>query len=121
MKYPTISSAIEFAQEDDILVADPATYNGLVRFNGKNLHLKSTNPDDAGVVGSTVINAGSSSVDVARFSLGEDSSSMLEGLLLPEAIMEFPSPGTVRRLSANVLSGAMRHMEFTAQTLHLLR
>ena len=82
MKYPTISSAIEFAYVGDTLIADPATYNESVRFNGKNLHLKSTNPDDAGVVGSTVINAGSSSVDVARFLLGEDSSSMLEGLTL---------------------------------------
>jgi hypothetical protein len=53
--YSTIQEAIDAAAEGDEIVVSPGTYAEQVRFEGKNVILRSTDPADPAVVASTVI------------------------------------------------------------------
>ena len=53
--YPTIQAAIDEAISGDEIVVAPGLYKESINFNGKNLILRSTDPEDPGVVASTII------------------------------------------------------------------
>ncbi|MCX5632193.1 MAG: right-handed parallel beta-helix repeat-containing protein [Phycisphaerae bacterium] len=53
--YYTISGAIEDANNNDVLVADPSVYYETANFGSKVLTLKSSNPADPCIVASTII------------------------------------------------------------------
>jgi hypothetical protein len=53
--YPTIQAAINEAIEGDQVVLSPGTYMEAVNFGGKNIVLRSENPDDPETVESTII------------------------------------------------------------------
>ncbi len=60
--YATIQAAVEAASPNDVIEVDPGTYYELIDFGGKDITLRSTDPDDWDIVEATVIdgeNAGS--------------------------------------------------------------
>jgi pectin methylesterase-like acyl-CoA thioesterase len=46
----TIQAAIDAAEDGDVIVVRPGNYNEKINFNGKNITLRSTDPDDPEVV-----------------------------------------------------------------------
>ena len=82
----SIQQVIDLADDDDVVIVYPGIYIENINFNGKTIVLKSTNPDDAAVVESTVIN-GSRPVNpdngsVVTFNSGEGRSSVICGFTL---------------------------------------
>jgi len=66
-----------------VLVAQGTYYEKYVSFNGKQIHVKSTDPNDPNVVAATIINANDKSIgSVVKFFTGEDSNSVLEGITI---------------------------------------
>jgi len=78
-KYCCVQSAINEAESGDEIVIDRGTYYGNIDFKGKNLIIRSTNPDDSAVVAATVIKGGD---PVAAFWTGEDANCVLAGLTI---------------------------------------
>ncbi|MHC4620165.1 MAG: PKD domain-containing protein, partial [Planctomycetota bacterium] len=76
--YNAIGPAIDDANDDDIIEVSKYTYES-INFNGKKIHLRSTDPNDPCVVDGTVID-GSTSTDAVAF--GQDGNSVLEGFTI---------------------------------------
>ncbi|MBW8039779.1 MAG: hypothetical protein FVQ85_07245 [Planctomycetes bacterium] len=56
--FNTIQEAIDDSNDGDTIIVQPGLYLEFVRFRGKNITLKSTNPADSNVVASTIIDYG---------------------------------------------------------------
>jgi len=56
--FTTIQAAIDAAQDGDVIVVHPGTYYENIRFDGKNITLRSLDPEDGQVVASTIIDGG---------------------------------------------------------------
>lgn len=80
--YYTIHDAIEHAENGDELVAKPRTYYEMVDFGGKAITLRSTEPDNWGVVESTIIDVNDLYVIGANFDSGEPNSAALKGFTI---------------------------------------
>lgn len=78
--YQSIQEAINNAQDGDTIVVRPGTYAEEVGFNGRRVTVRSTAPDDAAVVATTIIT--SDSGHSVYFDFGEGSSSVLEGFTI---------------------------------------
>jgi parallel beta-helix repeat protein len=78
-KYYSIQPAIKEAKNGDAIVLGQRTYYGNINFKGKNLIIRSTNPDDSAVVAATVIKGGD---PVVAFWTGEDANCVLAGLTI---------------------------------------
>jgi hypothetical protein len=85
IRYDYVQDAIDDADPGDEIVMSPGIwqYFGAIDFKGKNLTLRSTDPNDPTVVAATVINGGNR--DCVIFSGGEDESCVLTGLTITEA------------------------------------
>jgi hypothetical protein len=77
-EYARIQDAIEDAQSSDVLVAGQGVYLENIDFKGKNLIVRSEDPNDRAVTVATVINGGGKSPTVT-FSGGEDANCVLAG------------------------------------------
>lgn len=97
-QYPTIQAAINASADGDEVVLEPMTYVGAgnrgLDFLGKAITVRSTNPNDPGVVASTVIDP--NGADRAfYFHSGEDDNSVLNGVTirggLANAGLSFPN------------------------------
>jgi hypothetical protein len=76
-----IQLATNDANSGDEIVIEPGVYPGIISFNGKNLTLRSTNPNDPSVVAATVIR-GYDENPVVTFSSGEDANCVLAGFTI---------------------------------------
>lgn len=80
-QYPTIQGAINASINGDVVAIQPGTYTENIRFNGKRITVRSTDPNDPNMINTTIIN-GSAVDSVCRFINGEGSNSRLAGLTL---------------------------------------
>jgi len=81
-RYDYISHAVRDANEGDTIVAAPGTYRETVDFQGKNLLVRSEDPNDPNVVAATVIGG---STQAVVFSGGEDANCILAGFTITGA------------------------------------
>jgi hypothetical protein len=79
--FAKIQPAIDSAAEGDEIVVWPGRYEENLRFEGKNLHLRSSRPSDLAVVTATVID-GARSGSVIRFRGTETTATVVEGFTL---------------------------------------
>jgi len=81
LNYQTIQEAILAAAENDVIIVQPGVYQETLTFNGANVRLTSTNPDDPGVVASTVIE-GDGGQTVVTFERDETRETVLTGFTI---------------------------------------
>ncbi len=79
--YGYIQAAIDHAVPGDEIVIGPGTYLENINFKGKNLMIRSTNPDDPATVAATVINGGDQGT-VVTLSGSRDGVCILAGLTI---------------------------------------
>lgn len=79
--FKTIQEAIDAAPHGDVVVVAEGTYVENVRFNGKNITLRSTAPLNSGIVGTTVID-GNQGGPVVTFAGTEDGTCVLSGFTI---------------------------------------
>ncbi len=77
----TIQAAINVAVNGDEVIVAQGEYFENINFNGKAITVRSTDPNDAGVVLNTIINGGASGTVVTCTS-GEGSSTVLSGFVI---------------------------------------
>jgi parallel beta-helix repeat protein len=77
-KYATIQEAIDAAVDGDVIVVAEGVYRENIDFKGKNIVLRSTDPDDPAVVSETIID-GRGSGTVVSFRSGEGEGAVLSG------------------------------------------
>jgi parallel beta-helix repeat protein/predicted outer membrane repeat protein len=79
--YSSIQDAIDAAADGDVIVVKPGKYSGSIDFNGKNITLSSSNPEDPEIVATTIIDAGGVNSAVA-FKSGESEAAVITGFTI---------------------------------------
>jgi hypothetical protein len=79
--YCSIQEAINFAVDGDTVLVQPGTYHERIIFSGKAITVTSTNPDDEGVVATTIID-GDAAGRVVSFWKGEGADCVLTGFTI---------------------------------------
>jgi hypothetical protein len=80
-EYPTIQMAISDCNDGDVVIVDPGEYIEIVNFSGKDIVVRSIDPNDPDVVADTVIDAeGDGSVVI--FENGETAAAVLTGFTI---------------------------------------
>jgi len=80
-RYGYFQLAINDANSGDVVVVEPGVYQENIFFRGKNLMLRSIDPNDPNIVAATVINGGDEGSAVT-FSGGEDANCVLDGFTI---------------------------------------
>jgi hypothetical protein len=81
--YSTIQSAINAAQEGDTIIVAQGEYKEAINFNGKNIILTSTDPNNWSIIENTIINPDYSN-SVVIFSGQENETCILHGLTISD-------------------------------------
>ena len=85
VQYQTIQQAIDDANDFDVIVLTPDTYTGTgnknIDYKGKAVTVRSSDPNNAGIVAATIIDCQSSGRGF-RFHTGEDANSVVNGLTI---------------------------------------
>ncbi len=79
--YSTIQQAINAADNGDVIVVSPGTYEENIDFKGKDIGLRSADPEDPETVSATII-VGQGNGTVVTMQSGESSNSALEGFTI---------------------------------------
>lgn len=80
-RYPTIQEAINSSGSGQIITVRPGTYHENIDFKGKEVTLRSMNPDDPDVVAATILD-GNFKGAVVTFKNGEGSGAVLTGFTI---------------------------------------
>ncbi|MBA7478701.1 hypothetical protein ES707_14129 [subsurface metagenome] len=94
-KYASIQSAIDDCNDSDVVIVAPGRYFEMINLKGKNITLRSTEPNDPNVVAATIIDGGARSTAVVlnnsgvrfnpmvvTFNSGEGPDCVLNGLTI---------------------------------------
>ena len=113
-KYGYLQDAINDAAPGDEIVVKEGIYREKINFQGKNLTLRSTDPDDSAVVASTII-TGVGNGNLITFSNNEDASCILAGFTITNSnngIYCYGSSPTISNCSiiGNVSDGIKLYM-----------
>jgi len=84
-QYSKIQEAIDAAQDGDVVIVQPGTYRESIRFRGKAITVRSSDPGNWRTVSDTVIAGWNTKSSCAVFDQGETSTSVLEGFRLYSA------------------------------------
>ncbi len=84
-QYAKIQDAIDAAQDGDIVIVQPGTYHESIRFKGKAITVRASDPGDWQTVSRTVIAGWKTMSTCVIFDQGESNASVLEGFKLWEA------------------------------------
>ena len=79
--YPSIQEAIDASQNGDTVVVSPGLYYETINFNGKNIVVTSTDPNDPRIVGYTILN-GDGNGSVVTFENNETPAAVLTGFTI---------------------------------------
>ncbi len=79
--YLSIQEAIEAAENGNEIVVLPGTYNEIINFKGKEIIVRSENPEDPETVAATIIDGGELG-SVVTFNSGENSKAILKGFTI---------------------------------------
>ncbi len=79
--YSSIQGAIDAADDGDVIVVSTGTYNENINFEGKNITLRSTDPEDRDVREQTVIDGGRTG-SVVTFENGESEEALISGFTI---------------------------------------
>jgi len=80
-QYQTIQEAIDETIDGDVVIVAEGTYFENINFNGKNITLRSINPNDPDIVATTIID-GMQNGSVVTFNSGEDVNCVLSGFTI---------------------------------------
>jgi len=80
-EYPSTQEGIDASSDGDTVIVSPGLYYERINFNGKNIVLTSTDPNDSRVVGYTVINADGEG-SVVTFENNETQQAVLMGFTI---------------------------------------
>ena len=80
-----IQKAINAAENGDTIIIPPGTYSESINFNGKNITVRSENPEDPNIVQATIIDGGQNG-SVVTFANGEFRSAVLEGFTIKNGL-----------------------------------
>jgi parallel beta-helix repeat protein len=83
-RYGSVRHAIVDARNGHEIVVSSGVYQGNINFRGKNLTVRSTNPNDSTVVASTIL-TGDGNGNLVTFSGGEDENCVLAGFTIINA------------------------------------
>lgn len=118
--YSTIQEAIDGAAAGSVIIIEPGTYYENIDFKGKELTLKSTNPDDYAIVESTIIDGGGKGSTVSIRN-GEGQGATLMGLHITggsggRESFDFDENGTLTNAN-EYLGGGILIMNGSAPTI----
>ncbi|MHC4693747.1 MAG: right-handed parallel beta-helix repeat-containing protein, partial [Planctomycetota bacterium] len=82
-----IQAAIDLAVDGDVVIVAEGRYFENINFNGKNITLRSTEPNDPNVTAATIID-GRNSGTVVTFNNGEDANCVLNGFTITNGYAE---------------------------------
>lgn len=80
--FSSIQAAINAANSGQVIVVSAGIYLENIDFKGKNITVRSSDPQDTSVVDSTIIDGSRKRISTARFINGESSSAVLEGFTI---------------------------------------
>jgi len=80
-EYPSIQQAIDASSDGDTVIVAPGLYFERINFNGKNIVVTSTDPNDSRIVGYTILN-GDGEGSVVTFENRETNAAVLTGFTI---------------------------------------
>ncbi|NIP26689.1 MAG: hypothetical protein GWN67_20385, partial [Phycisphaerae bacterium] len=85
--FNNIQAAIDVAVDGDVVIVAEGRYFENINFNGKNITLRSTDPNDPNVTAATIID-GKNNGTVVTFNNGEDANCVLNGFTITNGYAE---------------------------------